>query len=92
VRQMGDRLSDAWEKKWHASQIEGKWEALMREEKEEEVPSRFPLIAPPTVERRSPKQPKSIILAVRCSNHVPAFAAGPSDCAAPDEGDGQGAA
>ena len=38
VRQMGDRLSDAWEKKWHASQIEAKWEALMREEKEDEVP------------------------------------------------------
>lgn len=38
VRQMGDRLSDAWEKKWHASGIEGKWEDIMREEKADEVP------------------------------------------------------
>ena len=37
VRMMGDRLSDAWEKKWHAGQIESKWEALIREEKEDEV-------------------------------------------------------
>lgn len=37
VRGMGDRLSDAWEKKWQGSQIEEKWEALMREEKADEV-------------------------------------------------------
>lgn len=37
MRQMGDRLSDAWEKKWHASGIEGKWEDIMREQKADEV-------------------------------------------------------
>ena len=37
MRQMGDRLSDAWEKKWHASGIEGKWEDIVREQKADEV-------------------------------------------------------
>ena len=37
VRQMGDRLSDTWEKKWYQQGVEAKWEGLMRELKEEEV-------------------------------------------------------
>jgi hypothetical protein len=41
VRQMGDRLSDAWEKKWHASGIEGKWEDIVREQKADEVRAVF---------------------------------------------------
>lgn len=37
VRGMGDRLSDAWEKKWQSSQIEEKWETIMREQKADEL-------------------------------------------------------
>ena len=37
VRQMGDRLSDTWEKKWYQQGVEAKWEGLMRELKEEDV-------------------------------------------------------
>ena len=39
VRQMGDRLSDTWEKKWYQQGVEAKWEGLMRELKEEDVRS-----------------------------------------------------
>lgn len=38
VRQMGDRLSETWEKKWYQSGVEPRWEGLMRELTEEEVP------------------------------------------------------
>lgn len=37
VRQMGDRLSETWEKKWYQAGIEARWEGLMRELTEEEV-------------------------------------------------------
>ena len=42
VRQMGDRLSETWEKKWYQSSVEPRWEGLMRELTEEEVPLLFP--------------------------------------------------
>lgn len=47
VRQMGDRLSETWEKKWHQSGIEARWEGLMRELTEEEVP--LPPLYPPSL-------------------------------------------
>jgi hypothetical protein len=50
VRQMGDRLSDAWEKKWHASGIEGKWEDIVREQKADEVRTVYKPLACVTVE------------------------------------------
>jgi Bromodomain len=37
VRQLGDRISDAWEKKWLQAEIEKKWEQLQEELLIEEV-------------------------------------------------------
>ena len=46
VRQMGDRLSDTWEKKWYQQGVEAKWEGLMRELKEEDVRAAAHLLGP----------------------------------------------
>lgn len=53
MRQMGDRLSDAWEKKWHASGIEGKWEDIVREQKADEVRAVSPLACAAVQSRRA---------------------------------------
>ncbi len=47
VRQMGDRLSDTWEKKWYQQGVEAKWEGLMRELKEEDVRTLLLVLHPP---------------------------------------------
>ena len=58
MRQMGDRLSDTWEKKWYQQGVEAKWEGLMRELKEEDV--RFVACTVPCVGHALPMQGKRL--------------------------------